>query len=107
MTLGRTTFIDEIIRKVESQASVGPKIIFEKCPTIIPSVTASPSTAHVEIHNENEGYEQIFQTTIHLSPEPSQEGNSCNLQEGDGETSGILETNITSPEPRSPKILVE
>ena len=57
VVLGRTTFIDEIIRKVESQASIGPKIISKKSPTIIPQAVASPSTAHAEIHSETEGSE--------------------------------------------------
>ena len=52
VTLGRKIFIDEIIRKVESQASVGPKIFFERIPTIIPKAADSPSTTYAEMHNK-------------------------------------------------------
>ena len=33
VTLGRSTFIDEILRKDESQSSVGPQIVAVKHPT--------------------------------------------------------------------------
>jgi hypothetical protein len=53
---GRSTFIDEIIKKGESQASVGPR----KGPTRIPQATVSPTTTHVEIHRKTEGIEESF-----------------------------------------------
>jgi hypothetical protein len=53
---GRSTFIDYIIRKVESQASVGPR----KGSTQIPQVPVSPTTSHAEIHRKTEGTEQSF-----------------------------------------------
>jgi len=34
VTLGRSTFIDDILRKVESQPSVGPRTIASRQPTI-------------------------------------------------------------------------
>jgi hypothetical protein len=41
---GRSTFIDEIIKKGESQASVGPR-------KRIPQALVSPTTAHAKIHS--------------------------------------------------------
>ncbi len=58
MNLGRETFIDEIIRKVESQASVEFQIVFGKIPTIIHRETTPPSTAYAEIQSQIGGYEQ-------------------------------------------------
>jgi hypothetical protein len=57
--LERSTFIDDIIRKAESQASVGPR----KGSTRIPQEAVSPTTTHVEIHSKIEGTEQSFQST--------------------------------------------
>ena len=88
--LGRTTCIEEIVKRVESQASVGPKIFPTQSPTTLPQAAASPSVAHAEIHSETEGSEQSLQTTEHIGPDPSREGGSCNLQEGEGETSGAI-----------------
>ena len=107
VTLGRTTFIEKIIRKAKYQASVGPKIIYENSPTIIPRAAGLPSAAYDEIHSRTKESEQSFQITKHINLDPSQEGKSCNLQEGEGETSGVVETNLKNPKPRSPKILVE
>jgi hypothetical protein len=56
---GRSTFIDKIIRKDESQASVGPR----KGSTRIPQATNSPTTTHAEVHRRTEGTEQSFQNT--------------------------------------------
>jgi hypothetical protein len=56
---GRNTFIDDIIRKVESQDSVGPN----RGSTRIPQATISPTTTHVEVHNKTGGTEQSFQST--------------------------------------------
>jgi hypothetical protein len=81
MLLGRSTFIDDIIRKAESQASVGPR----KGSTRIPQVTASPTAAHTEIHRKTEGTELRFQSTDTPPLNPLGEGNSCNLEEGEGE----------------------
>ena len=58
VVLGKTTYIDEIINKVESQASVGPKTIPTQIPTIAPQAAASPSAAHTEIQSETKGSEQ-------------------------------------------------
>jgi hypothetical protein len=85
---GRSTFIDDIIQKVESQASVGPR----KGSTQIPQVVASPTAAHTEIHSKTEGTELSFQITDSPPLNPLREGNSCNLEEGEGETSGITKT---------------
>jgi hypothetical protein len=50
----RSTFIDDIIRKEEYQALVGPR----KVSTRIPQVEVSPTTAHAEIHRKTEGTEK-------------------------------------------------
>lgn len=52
VNLGRSTFIDEIVRKAESQASIGLEIVSRKIPTVIPQATVSSSVAHVEIHSQ-------------------------------------------------------
>jgi hypothetical protein len=81
----RSTFIDEIIKKGESQASVGPR----KGPTQIPQVVVSPTTSHTEIHSKYEGTEQSLQNTDLPLLNPLEEGSSNNLEEGIGETSGV------------------
>ena len=86
MKLMRSTFIDEIIRKEESQALVGPRTISRKIPTEIPQAADLPSTPYVEIHSQINGTKQSFQVTKNLHYNPSQEGKSCNLR-GEGETS--------------------
>jgi hypothetical protein len=69
---GRSTFIDDIIRKVESQASVGPR----KGSTRIPQVAVSPTATHTKIHRKTEGTEKRFQS-IDLPPlNPLEERNS-------------------------------
>jgi hypothetical protein len=52
----RSAFIDDIFRKVESQALVGPR----KGYTQIPQVAISPTASHAEIHKKTEGTEKIF-----------------------------------------------
>jgi hypothetical protein len=100
--LGRITFIEKIIQKDESQASVGPR----KGSTQIPQATTSPTAAHAEVHSGTEGTQQSFQNT-HTPPfSPLDEGNSCNLKEGEGEASGIVEAKPPPPETRSPMILI-
>ena len=56
VVLGRTTYIDETIKKVESQASVGPRTIATQILTTLPQAAASPSATHAEIHSKTEGY---------------------------------------------------
>lgn len=104
VTIGRSTFIEEIIRKVESQSSVGPWTIATRHPTISLQVTGSPSVANAEIHNNTEGSEQSFQDIENSQPRASQEGNSCNLCEGEGETGN---PKIKSSKPRSPEVVIE
>lgn len=86
VTLGWSTFNDEIIRKYESQSSVGPQTIVTRHPIISFQATGSPSIASVEIHSKTEGFEQSFQDIENSQPRPSQEGNSSNLHEREGET---------------------
>ena len=102
--LGRETYIDEIIKRAESQASVRPRTISIQNPIMLPQATASPSMAHVEIHGETEGFEQSLQTANHIGTDPLREGGSCNLQEGKGETSGIIQ--IEASEPKSAERVV-
>jgi hypothetical protein len=103
MPPGRSTFIDEIIRKDESQALVGP----QKGSTRIPQEKNSPTASHVEVHSRTEGIEQSFQNTDIPPLIPLEEGNSCNLEEGEGETSGVAKENPSPPpDSRSPVILI-
>lgn len=105
VTLGRSTFIDEIIRKAESQSSVGPRTISTRNPTVTFQVAGSPSVADVEIHSKIEGSKQSFQNTENLQPNPLQEGNSCNLCEGEGEIGSAKK--IKSSKPKSPEVVVK
>jgi hypothetical protein len=100
--LGRSTFIDEIIWKVESQASVGPR----KGSTQAPQAVDSPTAAHIEVHSGTKGTEQSFQSTHTPLLSSLGDGNSCNLREGEGETSGVVEANPQLSEFGSPVILV-
>ena len=59
VTLGRTTFIDEIYKKTESQPSVGLKKNISKQPTSSLQATGSPSIAFAEVHSQTK--EQDFQ----------------------------------------------
>ena len=88
MNLGRTTFIDKIVKRVESQASVGFQAIPGKISTIIPQEVGSPSAAYAKIQSQVGGSEQSLQAIISLHLDPLQEGKYCNLREGKGETSG-------------------
>ena len=55
---GRSTFIDDIIWKAESQASIGAR----KGSTQIPQATVSATASHDEIHNKTGGTEKSFQS---------------------------------------------
>ena len=55
--LGRTTYIDEIIKKAESQASIGPITISIQSPITLPQAEASPSIDYAEIHRQTKGSE--------------------------------------------------
>jgi len=114
VTLGRTTFIDEIYKKTESQPSVGPRRIISKQPTSSLQATGSPSVAFAEVHSQTE--EQDFQEIENSTPELLQEGNFNNLCEGEGETRETeeprhpIETNqpLNSPDKGSAaKVIVE
>ena len=96
----RSTFIDKIIKKGESQASVGPR----KGPTRIRQAIVSPNTAHAKIHRKTEGTEQSFQNTYLPLFNPLEEGSSNNLEEGIGETSGAAKAYPppSPPDPESP-----
>ena len=54
VTLGRSTFIDEILKKEKSQPSVGPRKVAFRQPTSSLQATGSPSVAFVEVHNQTE-----------------------------------------------------
>ncbi len=84
VTLGRTTFIDEIYKKTESQPSVGLKKINSKQPTSSLQATALPSGAFAELHSQTD--EQDFQEIENSVSERLLEGNLSNLCEGEGET---------------------
>ena len=95
------TYIDKIIKKAESQASIGPRTIPIQIPITLPQAAASPSVAYAKIHSKIEGSQKSVQTVIHQDIDPSKEGGSCNLQEGRGETSGGIHIEIS--EPKSPE----
>lgn len=61
MTLGRSTFIDEILKKSESQPSVGPINVAFRQPIVYLRATGSPSIAYAEVHNKTVGTEKSFQ----------------------------------------------
>ena len=98
VTLGRTTFIDEIYKKTESQPSVGLRKIHSKQPTSSLQATASPSGAYTEVHSQTD--EHDFQEIENPVSERLQEGNLSNLCEGEGETGEI-------EEPRSPSRIIQ
>ena len=83
VTLGRTTFIDEILKITESQPSVGFRKAISRQPTSSLQATESPYEAFAEIHSQTEGIEQEIENPCIISP---QEGNFNNLYEGEGET---------------------
>ena len=93
VTLGRTTFIDEILKKTKSQPSVGPRKFICRQPTSSLQATESPSEAFAEI--KIVGIEQDSQEIENSLLISVQEGNSSNLCEGGGETGEI-------EEPKSP-----
>jgi hypothetical protein len=76
----RSAFIDEIIKKSESQASVGPR----KGSIQIPQAVVSPNMAHAEIHRKTKGTEQSFQSTNLPPLKPLEYGSSNNIEEGVG-----------------------
>ena len=89
VTLGRTTFIDNIIKKAESQPSVGPTKIYSRQPTSSLRATESPSIAFAEVHSQTEETEQDSQEIGNSHPISLQEGNSTNIYEGGGEIGEI------------------
>ena len=58
VTLGWSTFEDEILKKAESQLSVGPRKVASRQPTSSLRTTESASIAFTEVHNQTE--EQDF-----------------------------------------------
>ena len=66
VTVGRSTFIDEIIKKVESQPSIGPRKVISTQPTSSLQATGSPSVAFAEVHSQTE--EQDFQEIENSTP---------------------------------------
>jgi len=98
VTLGRSTFIDEILKNAESQPSVGPRKVSSRQPTNSLQATGSPSVAFAEVHTQTK--EQDFQEIENSSPKSLQEWNLSNIYEGIGE---IGETK----EPRSPLGIIQ
>jgi len=66
MTLGRSTFIDEILKKAESQPLVGPRNVTSRQLTSSLQATGSPSVAFTEVHSQTE--EQDFIEIENYSP---------------------------------------
>lgn len=104
VSFGRTTFIDKIIRNAESQTSVGFQTLTRKRPTVVPREAGSPSAPYAEIHSQIGGSEQSFQVITNLHSNPLQEGKSCNLKEGEGETSGTTKARPQLSKQGSPVI---
>lgn len=100
VTLGRSTFTDDIINKVESHPSVGSRKVASRQPTGSFRATGSPYVAFAEVHNKIEETEQSFQEIKNSRPISLQEGNSSNLYEGGGE---IRE----EEKPRSPEAIIQ
>ena len=59
VNLGRSTYIDEIYKKAESQPSVGLRKVTSKQPTSSLQASGSPSEAFAEVHSQTD--EQDFQ----------------------------------------------
>lgn len=59
-----------------------------KSPIVIPQEVGSPYIAYTNIQSIIRGFEQSLQAITSLYSDPFQEGKSCNLREGEGETSG-------------------
>ena len=58
VTLGRRIFIDEILKKTESQPSVGPRKVIYRQTTSSLQATKSPYVAFVEVHSQTEETKQ-------------------------------------------------
>lgn len=86
VTLGRTTFIDEILKRTESQPLVGFKRTTSRQPNSSLQATESPSEAFAKIHSQTEGIEKYSQEIENPCINFLQEANSSNLREGEGET---------------------
>lgn len=84
VTLGQSTFIDNIIKEVESQPSVGPRKVDSRKPTGSLRAIGSPYIAFAEVHSKIEEIEQSFLEIENSHPISLQEGNSSNLCEGGG-----------------------
>lgn len=95
VTLGCTTFIDEILKRTESQPSLGFKRTTSRQPTSSLHAIESPSKAFAEIHSQTEGIEQDSQEIENPCISFLQEGNYSNLREGEGETGET--TDLKSP----------
>ena len=54
VTLGRTNFIDEILKKTKSQPLVGPRKVISRQPTSSLQAIESPSEAVTEIHTQTD-----------------------------------------------------
>ena len=98
VTLGQSTFIDDILKKAESQPLVGPRKVASIQPTSFLRATESPSVAFAKVHSQIE--EQYFQEIENSSTNLLQEGNLSNLFKGGGET-------VETEEPRSPIGIVQ
>ena len=68
VTLGRTTFIDKILKKTESQPSVGPTKVISRQPTSSLWATTLPSVALAEVHSQTEETEQDSQEIENSCP---------------------------------------
>ena len=74
VTLGRTTFIDKILKKTESQPSVGPRKVISRQPTSSLQTTESSSIAFAKVRIQTEETEQDSQKIENSRPISLQEG---------------------------------
>lgn len=93
VTLGRLTFIDKILKKTESQPSVGPRKATSIPPTSSLQAIGSPSVAFAKVHSQTE--EKDFQEIENYSPKSLPGGNFSNLCKGRGETGETEEPRST------------
>ena len=61
VTLGRTNFIDKILKKTKSQPSLGPRRVISRQLTSSLQAPKSPSEAFAEIHSQTVGIEKDSQ----------------------------------------------
>lgn len=91
VTVGWSTFIDDIIKQAESQPPVGLIKVASRQRIGSLRATSSPSVTFVEVHSKTEETEQDFKEIDNSCPISFQGGNFSNLCKGGWETGEIKE----------------